>query len=678
MIARETLFSLSNCLSIAACAWCWACSSVPATTSAAGTTPTGDGVAVAGDVAASGARPPPAGTPGCDPLQPEVCSLPWPSNLYLKPDQDRATGYSIDFGPASLPVNMEGKPIDPTAWRRMDGYSVATPIVVYFRDIDTTQMASEATLTASLAQDAPVVLLQVSADKVERIPYWVELDHSEIDDPHNRALFIRPAVLLRESTRYVVALRNIKNTSGKPFDPSPAFAALRGGDTAGTPLAARQPRFDEIFAILDKQGIASSELTLAWDFVTASGDAMHGRMLAMRDQAFAALPDGPSMTVAKVEEFTPQQNADIALSITGTFHVPSFMDPFQVREQTGYRFHYGADGKPAQNGWNDVPFWIRVPRSALDGTPHSLMQYGHGLNGTGSQVNGGFNSRIADKHHVIFFACNWTGMSEADVPILFQMIFDLSHFEALADHMHQGIVESLLLARAMQHRFVQLPELAKYNLKLAPGEVFYSGISQGGIYGATYMALSQDVARGHLGVPGNNYSLLLQRSSDFVPFLLVLMNSYPDSRDRAILLGLLQMLWDGTDPASYYRHIKQEPFPGNTAHNVLLAPAKGDWQVAPITCEIAARSNLGISLMKDYGRQVFGVTEQAYPFVGSGIVSYDFGNPWAPPGNEPPVDDLGDPHGSARQLDWHSEQMMHFLRTGEIKDVCGGDGCHPD
>ncbi len=675
MFVRCALFLPRALLAAALCSALAACSTSATTTT---TSAVNDSLALPGDVSSTDTTTPPIGTPSCDPLQPEVCALPWPSNLYLTPDKSRATGYRVDFGAASLPVNMEGKPITPQPWSRMDGYSVATPIVVYFRDIDVTQLPGEATIAASLAPDAQIVLLQVTGTTAERVPYFVELDQTELDDPHNRALFIRPAVLLKEATRYVVALRHLHDTSGKLLPRSPAFSAFLAGDTAGTPLAARQARFDDIFAILAQQGIAGSDLTLAWDFVTASGDAMHGRMLSMRDQAFAALPNGPTLTVAKVEEFTAAQDPYIALSITGTFHVPNFMEPFQVREQTGYRFHYGADGKPAQNGWNDVPFWIRVPRTALDGTPHGLVQYGHGLNGTGGQVQGGFISKIASDHHLIYYACNWTGMAEPDVPTLFQMLFDLSNFEALSDHMHQGMLESLLLSRAMQHTFTQLPEIKKYNLQLAPGEVFYSGISQGGIYGATYMALTQDVARGHLGVPGNNYSLLLQRSADFVPFLMVLMNSYPDSRDRAIILGLLQMLWDGTDPASYYRHIKQEPLPGNQAHDVLLAPAKGDWQVAPITCEIAARSNIGISLMKNYGRPVFGVTEQGYPLVGSGIVSYDFGNPWAPPGNQPPSDNIGDPHGKARSLDWHNEQMVHFWRTGEIEDVCGGDGCHPN
>jgi hypothetical protein len=82
--------------------------------------------------------------------------------------------------------------------------------------------------------------------------------------------------------------------------------------------------------------------------------------------------------------------------------------------------------------------------------------------------------------------------------------------------------------------------------------------------------------------------------------------------------------------------------------------------------------------MAGYGKEVFGLTEQPFPYTGSGVVLYDYGNPWPTPGNEPHRDDLGDPHSKPRKEPWHQEQMIHFFRTGEIKDVCGGDGCTPD
>jgi hypothetical protein len=156
--------------------------------------------------------------------------------------------------------------------------------------------------------------------------------------------------------------------------------------------------------------------------------------------------------------------------------------------------------------------------------------------------------------------------------------------------------------------------------------------------------------------------------------------TYPSSRDQALALSLMQLLWDSTDPVTHYRHIVKDPYPGNSARDVLLGPARGDYQVAVVSNEIVARSDVGVGVMAHYDdqRSVFGVTEKPYPYRGSGIVLWHFGNPWPAIGNLPPMDPPGDPHGKPRQRDSHNDQMVHFLRTGEIIDVCGGMSCWPD
>ena len=48
--------------------------------------------------------------------------------------------------------------------------------------------------------------------------------------------------------------------------------------------------------------------------------------------------------------------------------------------------------------------------------------------------------------------------------------------------------------------------------------LFYDGNSQGGIMGGALTAVAPDFNRAVLGVPGMNYSTLLQRSVDFEPY----------------------------------------------------------------------------------------------------------------------------------------------------------------
>ncbi len=635
--------------------------------------------------------PDPPYTADCDPLMgPGMpCSMPWPSSLYLKEDASRKTGYALRFGAASLPATQQGAAILPGPYNKLDGYSVGTPLLVIFPNVNASQMASEDHIERSLDPAAPVLWFEDSGGTVKPVPYWVELDGTELD-PTLQTLIVRPAKILKEGTRYVVAFRGLRDRMGAAIAPSRAFQRLRDGQSGSVPLlAARQARFDKVFATLEAQGVKRDGLTLAWDFVTDSNEAVHGDLLRMRDDALTqAGTMGPAFSDIKVTTYvkvadggTHEVDANIALQVEGSFEVPNYLAPLELPGFSGSQLNRDGAGKVQANGTRKSHFWVRIPYSALTGTPHGLVIYGHGLLGSGDQVRSDFNGKIANDHNLIFFAADLTGMAEDDQGPVIKILQDLGRFSSLADRLHQGMIEWVLLARGMRERLQTVPEVAAMSIKVNRDELFYSGISQGGIFGGTFVALSPDIVRGHLGVPGSNYSTLLQRSTDFKSFFGVVSSVYPASADQLLALSAMQLLWDATDPVTHYRHLSVEPYPGNAAHHVLLAPARGDNQVAPVTNEVLARSGLDVALMEHYDddRMPYGVTPTPYPYTGSGIVLWHFGNPWPTPGNHPPMaDQAGDPHEKPRRRDSHNEQMVHFFRTGMIEDVCGGQSCWPD
>lgn len=635
----------------------------------------------AGDVETDGSQA--SVQPNCDSLQPQRCELPWPSNLFLKSDDSRTTGYTLNFGEETLPAVEAGPNVGlqtrPDAWRRMDGYGPGTPLLVMFPNIDLSNIAGEDSIETSVEADAPIVWLEVdeNGDVVRRIPYLAELDDNA-ESADEQILFVRPAVILDEATRYVVAFRNLEDTSGNPIEPSDAFQKLVDGNTDGDDvLSRRQERFDDIFSILEGEGVQKDNLTLAWDFVTASNDALHGPMLHMRDRGFEITGEqGPELTITNVTENPESATDKWWLEIEGTFDSPRFMKDETIGGQPGSVFNMGDDGMPAQNGTHTNKFWLYVPQSARDGSPHGLIEYGHGLLGKGSQTGGSFNREIANDYKFIYFGTSLVGMSDEDVSVAAFALTNLNGFPFMADRLHQGMLEYLLLARAMRERLPQNDEITSRSININTDELFYSGISQGGIFGGTYIALSTDTKLAHLGVPGNNYSTLLQRSKDFTPYFEIMKHAYTSPVTQAIALSVIQQLWNQTDPVTYLRHITAEPFEGNDPHYALFTPAKGDHQVAPLTNEIAARSDIGIKLMANYGRDVALVDEQAYPYTGSGVVLYDFGNPWPAPGNHPPQDSMEDPHEFPRRTPEHQEQLAHFFHNdGEIIDVCGDSPC---
>jgi hypothetical protein len=281
-------------------------------------------------------------------------------------------------------------------------------------------------------------------------------------------------------------------------------------------------------------------------------------------------------------------------------------------------------------------------------------------------------------------------MSFEDFVTVGQVLRDFSRFPFIADRLHQGLTNWVALMRSMSRRFAMLPEVTSRGIQVNADERFYSGISQGGIFGGTYVAVSPDITRAHLGVPGNNYGTLLHRSKDFDAYFATLRMGYRDERDQSVLLSLSELLWSQTDPMSYYRHIQSEPFMGLPTHYALLAPAKGDHQVAAFTNELPARSGIEIPLMAPYemgpmARMPDFAMTATYPRRGSAVVLWDLGNPWQSAGNHtttPAEAMFSDPHGRLRQLhQWHSRQMVHFFRgrpqneAPEVLDVCNGQAC---
>ena len=626
----------------------------------------------------------------CDPIDPSHCMFPFPSNLYLVPDATRVTGFTLDLGDA-LPRNTTGKPIESAPYRRLDGYGVGTPVFVSFPDADLSELASEHDTAPSLAVDAAILWFEVGAEgALTRMPYFVDDDVPETD-PVNKVLIVRGGAIMKEATRYVVAFRGLKDKAGRVFTPSPAFAALKAGTTAGdSALAPRQAGFDKVFGELTAVGVDKASLQLAWDFTTASCEALHGPVQHMIADAFTKTgEDGPALVDIVVEEL---QEDNWALEIRGNIEVPHYLKtvPMYRSEATVWNFNYGPDGLPAQNGTAKAPFWIRVPKSAIPAageaaTPHAIVMYGHGQNGSGTQVRSGFLGQVAQDYHYVFFATDMWGMAEDDVGGIVDMLFDLSGFPRLADRLQQGLLNHVLLARSMRERLPTLPEISARGIVLDPTRLYYTGISQGGIFGASVVALSPDIQRGHLGVPGNNYSFMLTRSRNFAPFFYGVALAYPERWKQLALVATIDLIWEGADSVSYMRHLHDSPFPGQGPNSVLLAPAKGDVQVAVASNEWVARSGIGIPVMLPYDTErasPSGTETATYPRTGSGIVLYDFGNPWpAPSQNAPPTSEAEDPHESPRRAANHNRQLAHFLETGEIIDVCSDDGvpgCTPE
>ncbi len=258
--------------------------------------------------------------PGCDFIGAAVCQFPWPNDYFTKRDRSTDTGLRLALTKSAMPRNKNGKPIDPKDMNRADGFSPGSAMLVKVPGLDTpaavrrSKLPPLTNLRRGRGSRSPVVVINARTGK--RHPIWAEID-SNPKRAADRVLIIRPARNLEEGERYIVALRNLRNASGKRLSPGRGFRIYRDRIRTGArPIESRRAHFEQIFRALRKAGIKRSGLYLAWDFTVASERSLAGRMLHIRDEAFETLGDtnlsdltvagsSPAFTVDAVTNLTP-------------------------------------------------------------------------------------------------------------------------------------------------------------------------------------------------------------------------------------------------------------------------------------------------------------------------------------------------------------------------------------
>ncbi len=718
MPRRILLFSLA--LATAAAAPAYAVSAHHATAAARWTAPAADNWA--------GHGTDPANPRGCDPLDPAQCMLPYPNDWFTKPDATSATGRRLDLSALATPRNIEGKPIDPSAWNRSDGFSSGSQILTVVpgmtKNEDLTQ-SNAPTVTDMRANDddnSAIVVLDTNTGT--RWPVWAEVDQYTQEDGALSArkiqqdLMIHPAVNFADGHHYIVALRHLKTDSGAVAQPSSAFKAYR--DHRVAPTNARYAHMENLFATLARAGVGRSDLYLAWDFTTASTANVTGRLVSIRDDAFAQLGAtkadlaagkvtgrAPTFKVKHITDYTPAQDANVARQITGQFTVPCYIAPTcsppvkctktdvvnDCPSPGEFLLGPDADSVPRQvpGQTYQANFICNVGRSAYEAHQQERpVLYGHGLFGSAEEVNSGPQKAMTGRFGMMYCATDWFGMATADVPNAVLALQDLSNFPFLTDRVQQGELDFLYLARLMVHPRGFASNAA---FQWSDGQSFidrttayYDGNSQGGIYGGTVCAVSVDVRRCALGVPGMTYSVLLPRSSDYVAtkslsaadpsacdptdptscvgYSNIFDLNYPNQPQRMLILDLIQTLWDRSDPSGYASHMTGG-LPSTPSHHVLLQVAYGDHQVANIQAETEARTIGAAGLYPPLVSARYGPYQDpfwkipaitSFPYDGSAITLFDSGpvRGASPEGTDPPpTTDVpnrsgSDPHSGPR------------------------------
>jgi len=623
------------------------------------------------------------GTAGCDNLLPS-CAYPFPTQAMIADGQ-------LALPEEAMPVHEDLGPMSPEVFNTFTGFGAASPVLFQLPGADLPAW-EPFDAAPSLEADSPVVV--VDATTGERLPFWVETDFlaDELDEP---LFVIRPSEPWPRGTEVVVGIRGFPATSGGVADAAEAFVPLRD-EIASEHIGVHERRghFDDVvFPALEGAGVDRSELQLAWSFPTRSDADATARLTAVRDAIFAALPaEGPEFQIDEIISCTgvvlPEEcHPDLRVIVDGTIFVPSVVEP---GDDLGVRtIRTDADGQPVVDGTEAWPFRLQLPNSAFDGPdPVPVLQYGHGFLGSYDEANNSWLRELAERQGMAILATSMQGMNESDFFTWINVLTQAGgRFPELADLSMQGVVNQLVQQRMMSTSLADAApkELYRADGRLAwdPDTVWYHGNSQGGSVGTLVMATSLDVTRGDLGVPGSGYPFLLHRSTVFTDYTIVLEESFeePDAVPR--FLALLGTGWDDVDPLTFAPHITADPLAGTPTHEVLLHVAKEDQQVHNEASFILGRATNAV-LATPAVRPVWGLEEQSYPFTApAAVIEVDFGipddpTPLDPPDGDPSEPNDGDTHGWLRKWEPAQDQMVHFFRTGEFIDVCGGEPCVTD
>ncbi len=677
----------------------------------------------------------------CDPMVPEQCGLPFPSNVYTKLNTSSLTGLNVNFGATTLP-QIGGANIVPSQWSDSDGFSPGVAPMAYLAGATTTGMPDQNHIADSLMATSPTILVDTSTTPPSLVPQFSELDVTD-SSLNDQVILIHPQVRLKDATRYIVALQNVVDSNGHAIAPNASFAALLNGTPApminvnGTMMtdpsvASRQSLYADIFAKLQAAGVSKAGLQLAWDFTTASKQNNVGQLESMYTQALAALPAaGPSYTIVSSSD---NPDSLTARRIRGMISVPLFLDhsnvtidvnPLDPDLSTGYTMQRDSNGNPVMNGFGQFEFIVNIPASAKTSiTPLPILIQGHGLFSDRSEgmdaLDGNYQNliRLAQNQGYVTISMDLLGWrtpgGDTDTPGVYKndwpadwvanpdtnveddqlkasgfVSVDAGLFRRMIDRGTQGMLNQLIAVKMMETSFASDPKVMigpNNQSVIDTTRAYYRGDSQGGILGITFMALTHECLRGYLGEPGMPYSFLVMRSTDFGQFLGVLLGNYNignSAMNVQIVLGLMQMFWDRLEGDGFAPYITSNTISVDTpAHHIFMAAGLGDHQVTPLGAHILARAVGAMQLTPGVESEpIYGIPGMNGPFSGNAYQEFDFGILTDSADTVPQTDTAptgpDDPHDWVRNTEASDLETDTFLKTGVAVDGCGSDAGIP-
>lgn len=547
-----------------------------------------------------------------------------------------------------FPIGGTALPVERVAWRT--GFSpVQTTVFFPEEPLDPDSLPTE----ALAAEIGSVQMWDLTTG--ERIPCFAELDlfPQEEEIP---SLIVRPLLPMTSGHRVAVVVTDgVQTIDGESIVAPDWFQAARDDEpVTGLDTAQFRSDLDQLTTL----GVDSIQFFSAFP-ISDGGDPLRSMV------AQVEIPSDWSLEEPILAEEGSLIPPGIHARIEGHFVVDNWL----VED---VQFEWDSDGLPVQQADGEADLYIYISETAMASEPGTapVWIFGHGVFSEpdnylyqGEDVSG--VAELAERAGAILIGTRWRGMTYTDILTAVNVGNDFGRIPELSNKLAQGVANNVALTRLILEGDLLADPV--FEGVADTSQVFYYGISLGGIQGATMMANNPYIEHGVLHVGGGVWSTLLERSSHWPPFETLVSYSIPSASERQILYSLSQLFWDVSDPVTFVDELSQR--------SVLWQEAIGDEQVPNITTEILARGAKAPLLLPAATQPPLMDTMEG-PTVGPVVVQFDPELGVPPVGNRPA--EVTGAHDAPRHWEGQQAQVLRFLHPddpGVVEHFCEKQVC---
>lgn len=553
----------------------------------------------------------------------------------------------VEIPAGTLPQVPDGTAMDVRRLNWRDGFSrVQTSVAMLPVPVDADSLSG-----ASVVGTGGSVRM-VDLDAGVEIPMFAELDaHPDAVAAGTRALLVRPMVAMTPGHRVAVVVTDAVTSGGQPLHLDEWEAAKEA-----------DPHYADLEDALGALGI--DNVALAWDFPVGDGTAV------VRALANPSVPVTHTFDRVMDADVEPEGNLPPGVwkKLEGTFVADNWLVDDLV-------FEVGDDGVPVAQGQAEADLYAYIPDSVRDlpaGTAPVVI-FGHGILADPDDYfdkddDPSATIEVANRLGAIVVATVWRGLTAKDQVDTVQMAGDFGRFPELTDRLAQGVANNLSLLRAIDEGTLLDDPL--FEGKADRSRIYWYGISLGAIEGAVTLANQDRIDHAVLHVGGSAWSTMLERSSNWSTFELLVSRGIVDPWERQVLYATSQLLWDPVDPASYVEDLQGRTF--------LWQESIGDDQVPNMSTELLMRS-VGVPLGTPAATTPYDVDSVGLPAVGPVFTQFDPG--LGMPADENRPAEVTFAHGTPRVWEGCKAQTVGFFAAGAEGTVthwCGEGPCTAD